>query len=349
MWTHRVLLHVCIALLCALSTAKGQGRNHGAIVTELRGRAHALADSGDFAGEIILAYQGTVLYHEALGELNPLTHTPARPGDQYNIASVGKLFTASAIMQLVAAGQLSLDDTLGKFLADSIRPRAAGGVKLRHVLSHTGGLRRGSDTLAFVPGSRFEYGNFGYYLLGRVVESVTGVPFAEHYRRALFAPNGMTSTIRYVAGTGMTPPPPGFAVSRQNGQKVFEENSELQSTPATGAGGFYSTAEDLFRFVEALRLGKVVPMEWVDSMRTPKADLGAADYGYGIDRYRGQNIWGSSGFIPGANADVELYGDSGYLLIVVSNRAANEPIRDLVASRLGAEAFVRRDDGLPSG
>jgi CubicO group peptidase (beta-lactamase class C family) len=287
-----------------------------------------------------------VLYHEALGELNPLTHTPARLGDQYNIASVGKLFTASAIIQLVLSRRLSLDDTLGQFLGDSVRPRLAGGVRLRHILSHTAGLRRGSDTLAFVPGSRFEYSNYGYYLLGRVIEVVTGLPFDEHYRRALFMPRGMTSTFRYVPGSGISPPPPGFAISRANGQRVFEENKELQTTPATGAGGFYSTAEDLFRFAEALRLGRVVPIEWVDSMRTPKVDFGAIDYGYGIDRYRGQNIWGNTGFIPGANADVELYGDSGYLLVLLSNRAANEPLRQVVASQLGAEPFSRRGPGV---
>ena len=70
-----------------------------------------------------------------------------------------------------------------------------------------------------------------------------------------------------------------------------------------------------------------------------QTNLGATDYGYGIDRYRGGNVWGLTGFIPGANADVELYGDTGYLLVVVSNRAANEPIRQLVAARLGSEPF----------
>jgi CubicO group peptidase (beta-lactamase class C family) len=322
--------------------ATGQDRQHEPLVTTLRNRAHQLADSGDFAGEILLAYRGSTLYHEALGEIDPIAHVAAKIGDNYNIASVGKLFTGTAIVQLALEGRLSLDDTLGKFLADSIRPRLAGGVRLRHILSHTAGLRRGSDSLAFTPGTRFEYSNFGYYLLGRVVESVTGLPFDEHYRRALFSPNGMTSTFRYVPNSGRAAPPPGFAVARANGRRVFTENKELQTTPATGAGGFYSTAQDLFRFVEALRGGRVVPMEWVDSMRTPKANLGAADYGYGIDRYRGRNIWGNTGFIPGANADVEIYGDGGYVLVVLSNRAANEPIRQLVAESLGGEPFRTR-------
>ena len=320
---------------------RSQERNHEPLVSSLRTLAHRLAATSDFAGEILFAYQGKVIYHEALGELNPLTHVPARIGDNYNIASVGKIFTGSAIMQMVVAGGLSLDDTLGRFLPDSVRPRGASGVRLRHILSHTSGMRRGSDTLAFPPGSKFEYSNYGYYLLGRLIEAVTAMPFAEHYQRALFAPNGLTSTYRYVEGTGRQAPPPGFAISRVNGQLTFEENKVLQTMPATGAGGFYSTAEDLFRFAEAVRLGKVVPLAWVDSMRTPKTDLGAADYGYGIDRYRGGNVWGNTGFIPGANADLEFYGDSGYLLIVVSNRAANEPIRQHVAMQLSAERFKR--------
>lgn len=332
----------CVTLLVPWRVT-AQDRNQAALVDSLRRLAHTLADSGDFAGEILLAYQGNVLYHEALGVLNPLTRAPAKIGDQYNIASVGKMFTASVIMQLVLSHKLSLDDSLGRFLSDSVRPRGAGGVRLRHILSHSAGIRRGVDTLVFVPGSQFEYGNYGYYLLGRLVEVVTGLPFAEYYQRMLFAPLGMTSTFRYVPESGRTPPPPGFAIAREGGTKTFTENKELQTTPATGAGGFYSTAQDLFRFAEALRLAKVVPLEWVDSMRTPKADFGANDYGYGIDRYRGQNVWGGSGFIPGANADVELYGDSGYLLVVLSNRAANEPIREFVAARLGDAPFRKRD------
>jgi D-alanyl-D-alanine carboxypeptidase len=334
-------LFATLLLVCApfVRHANAQAGSHDSLVAALRMRAHALAASGDFAGEILLAYRGAVLYHEALGELDPIAHVPAKIGDLYNTASVGKQFTGAALIQLALSGRVSLDDSLGRFLPDSIRPKRAGGVRIRHILSHTAGLRRGSDSLAFSPGTRFEYSNFGYYLLGRVVEAVTGVPFDEHYRRTLFEPNGMSSTFRYVPGAGRPAPPPGFAIARVDGKRVFTENKELQTTPATGAGGFYSTAQDLFRFAEALRGGKVIPSAWVDSMRSPKADLGAVDYGYGIDRYRGQNIWGNTGFIPGANADVEIYGDGGYVLVLVSNRAANEPLRQLVAERLGKEPF----------
>ena len=334
-------LSVAFALSIATGAPDAQERSHEAVVSGLRATATALAKSGDFAGEILFAYQGRVLYHEALGTLNPLDGTPAKVGDLYNIASVGKVFTGAAVFQMIASGKLTLDDTLGRFLPESIGPRSARSAKLRHVLSHTSGVRRGSDTTVFAPGTRFEYTNFGYYLLGEMIGAMTKLPFEEHYRRTIFAPLGMAATMRYVPGAGKTPPPPGFAVSRNAaGERVFQENRELQTTPATGAGGFYSTADDLFRFVEALRLGKIVPSAWVDSMRTPKTNLGAADYGYAIDRYRGGTIWGLTGFIPGANADVELYGDSGYVLIVLSNRAANEPIRQLVAASLGREPFT---------
>jgi hypothetical protein len=75
-------------------------------------------------------------------------------------------------------------------------------------------------------------------------------------------------------------------------------------------------------------------------MREPQKDIGANDYGFGIDRYRGGTIWGHSGYLPGANTDVELYGDSGYVLVVIGNMPANEPVRRLAAALVGDRSFA---------
>jgi hypothetical protein len=93
--------------------------------------------------------------------------------ERYSIASTGKLITATALMQLVEQGRLSLDDTLGKFLGPGERPAAAVGRAAQDDPSHTDGMTRGSDSLAFAPGTRFSYVNYGYYILGLVVEKVT--------------------------------------------------------------------------------------------------------------------------------------------------------------------------------
>ena len=298
-----------------------------------------MADLGAFSGEVLLARDGVVLLHEAAGVVDREAGRPARIGEQYNTASVGKLFTGTAIMRLAEAGRLSIDDTLGLFLAAGTRPAAAGRVALKYVLSHTSGIQRGVDTLVAQPGTRFTYENYGYHLLANVVEAVAGVPFDEHYRVSMFTPLGMTRTLRLVRSEPDPALPPAYAVTFDSAGLHFTRNPLAQTMAATGAGGMFSTVEDLFRFAEALRTDRLVARETLVMMRTPRSEFGAADYGYGIDRYRGKNIWGHTGYIPGANADVELYGDSGYVLVVLGNMPANEPIRRLAEALIGERAL----------
>jgi CubicO group peptidase (beta-lactamase class C family) len=306
----------------------GRARALGALV-------HALGDAGAFAGEVVFARDGSILLHEAAGVANRETGRPAKVGDRYSMASTGKWITASAIMRLAEEGRLSLDDSLGKYLRAGERPAGAAGVRLKHVLSHTDGMVRGSDTLVFTPGTRFGYENYGYYLLGEVIERVTGVPFDEYLARSVFQRAGMTATRRLVLSAPDPRLPPAYVFTFDSGGAHFTVNPQAQTIPATGAGGMFTTAMDLYRFADAFRAGRIVSLASVDSMRARKLDLGATDYGYGVDWYRGNGIWGHSGGLPGAESDVELYGDSGYLLVVLGNTGTNDVIRRRVLALVG--------------
>lgn len=316
--------------LAARDTASDRAR-----VQALDSLVRRLAAGGAFSGEVVFARGGRVLYHAAHGVANRETGRPARRGEPYSIASVGKMFTGTAIMKLVEDGRLRLDDTLGAWLGPADRPRDAGAVPLKYLLTHTSGIVRGQDSLAFAPGSRFLYDNYGYYLLGKVIERATGEAFDAYFRRAIFAPLGMTATRRLVVDAPDPALPPAYDVQSDSMGTRFVVNPQAQTTPATGAGGMFSTAGDLFRFAEGLRSGRLLPIPTVRRMRQPHPEWGAVDYGFGIDRMRGGSIWGANGYIPGANADVEIYGDSGYVLVVVANMPANEPVRRLVAALVG--------------
>jgi CubicO group peptidase (beta-lactamase class C family) len=301
----------------------------------LRRLVDDLAAAGVFSGEVLLARDGRVLLHTAAGLADREARRPARLGEQYNIASVGKMFTATAVMQLAEQRKLSTDDTLGAFLRAGERPAGAGGVALKFLLTHTAGVARGRDSLAFAPGTRFEYSNYGYHLLAGVITAVTGLPFDEHFRRALFEPLGMRRTARLVRAAPDPSLAPAYDVRIDSAGVRLVRNPEAQTTPATGAGGMFSTAEDLFRFAEGLRRGRVLAPATVADMRRPRPEWGAVDYGFGIDLQRGDGIWGANGYIPGANADVEIYGDSGWVLVVLANLPANEPVRRFAAGLLG--------------
>jgi CubicO group peptidase (beta-lactamase class C family) len=313
--------------------------NDAARVANLRALTRRMAASGVFSGEVLFARDGRILYHEALGLSNRSTGRPTRSDERYSIASTGKLITATAIMQLVEQHRLSLDDTLGRFLAAGERPAAAAGVPLKTILSHTDGMTNGSDSLAFPPGTRFSYVNYGYFLLGRVIEKVTGKPFADHFATAVFAPAGMTSTIRLAGATADSALPAAYDVRFDSTGIRFVANSQAQTIPATGAGGLFSTASDLFHFAEGLRTGRLVSRSTVAQMRTPRRELGAMDYGYGIDLYRGNNVWGHSGALPGVEAELELYGDSGYVFVLLANTVTGDAIRRRVNALVGLRSF----------
>ena len=313
--------------------------NDEARAASLRAVTRRMAEGGVFSGEVLFARDGRILYHEALGTSNRSMRRRTRLGERYSIASTGKLITATALMQLVEQGRLSLDDTLGKFLARGERPAAAAGVPLKTILSHTDGMTRGSDSLAFTPGTRFSYVNYGYYILGLVIEKVTGMPFAEHFASAIFAPARMTSTLRLTATTADSALPSAYDVQFDSTGIRFVANPQAQTTPATGAGGLFSTALDLFRFAEALRTGRLVSKTTVATMRTPRRELGAMDYGYGVDLYRGNNVWGHSGAIPGAESELELYGDSGYVFVLLGNTVTGDAIRRRVNALIGRRPF----------
>jgi len=308
-------------------------------VSALRALVRRMATAGSFSGEVLLAHDGRILYHEAVGMANRTTKRAAKLGDVYNIASTGKLITATAILQLVERGKISLDDSLGKFLAPGERPSAAAGVPIRTILSHTDGMTNGSDTLAFTPGTRFSYVNFGYFLLGRVIEKVTGKPFAEHFASAIFAPAQMPSTRRLELAQVDPAIPPAYDVVFDSTGMRFVANPLAQTTAATGAGGLFSTTLDLFHFAEALRTGRLVSKGTLLEMRTPRRELGATDYGFGVDLYRGNNVWGHSGAIPGAESELELYGDSGYVFVLLGNVVTGDPIRRLANALIGRRPF----------
>ena len=322
-----------------VSIAPSDTANDAARVASLRALVRRMAASGVFSGEVLFAHDGRVLYHEALGLSNRSTRRRTKLDERYSIASTGKLITATAIMRLVEQGRLSLDDTLGKFLGPGERPAAAAGVPLKTILSHTDGMTRGSDTLAFAPGTRFSYVNYGYFLLGSVIEKVTGKPFAEHFAEAVFAPAGMTSTLRLPGTTADSALPAAYDIRFDSAGIGFVANPEAQTVAATGAGGLFSTTRDLFHFAEALRTGRLVSRSTVATMRTPRRELGATDYGYGVDLYRGNNVWGHSGAIPGAESELEIYGDSGYVFVLLANTVTGDAIRRRVNALVGRRAF----------
>ncbi len=164
---------------------------------------------------IAVVHRDRVLLRRDYGWANLETETPVRPGTVFDLASVTKPFTAAAVLMLVQDGKLRLDDHIAALIADA--PIAWKDITIRHLLSHTSGIHGGGwvesdgfpllhitakrylqdfirSPLLFAPGQGAEYSDPGYFLLGMVIEKVSGMAYRDFMQQRVFGPVGMTST-----------------------------------------------------------------------------------------------------------------------------------------------------------
>ena len=180
-------------------------------------RAEEVAKNDQFSGALLVVRHGKVLLQKVWGRADRETGTAVTLDTQFRLGSMHKMFTATATLQLVEAGKLALDDTVGKHLSDYPNKDVASMVTVRHLLTHTGGtgdifgpeftenhltLREHSDyvklygarALTHEPGAEYGYSNYGYLLLGALIEEVSGMSYYGYVRSKVLQPAGMEST-----------------------------------------------------------------------------------------------------------------------------------------------------------
>jgi CubicO group peptidase (beta-lactamase class C family) len=177
----------------------------------------------------------------------------------------------------------------------------------------------GNRPLAYEPGSKWEYSNYGFILLGRVVERVSGMSYYEYVAKHIFEPAGMTSSGSEPEDAVVKKRAIGY--TRIGGGNDLRPNTETLPWRGTSAGGGYSTVGDLLRFAEALQAHKLLDARHTDLLTTGKVETtGGGKYGYGFaeTRSNGLRCFGHSGGAPGMNGDLEIC-DGGYVAVALAN------------------------------
>ncbi|HYC28675.1 MAG TPA: serine hydrolase domain-containing protein, partial [Chitinophagaceae bacterium] len=257
--------------------------------------------STDPGATVLVARNGQVVYKKAFGMANMELSVPMQVDNVFRIGSVTKQFTAIAILQLMEQGKLNLQDEITKFIPDY--PTQGSKITIEHLLTHTSGIRNFTsipDTvqrskidftpkemvdyfkdqpMRFAPGTRWEYSNSGYFLLGYIIEKITGKTYAQYLEENIFKPLNMTNSLYFSETKIIKKRTDGYS---QNG-KEFENASYLSMTQPFAAGSIMSTVEDLFKWQQGVQQYKLVKKETLDKAwtRYQLNDGSKTNYGYG--------------------------------------------------------------------
>ena len=307
-------------------------------LTALTDHAAERAHAGEFAGAVLVTRHGKVLLQDAWGRADRKAGVANTPATRFRIGSMNKMFTAVATLQLAEAGKLKLDDPIGAHLPDYPNKEVAAKVTVRHLLTHTGGtgdifgpefeehrlqLREHRDYLKLYgrrgltqePGARFEYSNYGFVLLGALIEQVTGGSYDDYVRDHVFRRAGMRSTGARPESVDVPDRAVGYL--RASPGSDWAPNTDTLPWRGTAAGGGYSTVGDLLRFAHALRSGRLISEATLAEATRPHQQ----QYGYGFD-VQGQGrlrSYGHGGGAPGMNGELRIFPQLGYVVVSLSN------------------------------
>lgn len=332
------------------------------VAARVRAAADRGCDAQVFSGAWLIANGPDVLASGACGQANRRYGVANTIDTRINLGSMDKMFTAVSVMQLVEAGKIGLDDPLSRYLDDSWLPAdVSGKITIRHLLTHTSGLdsflnaefRKSSpvrfrklddykplvrdEKPSFEPGKGYQYSNTGMLLLGAVIEKVSGESYYDYVADHIFKPLGMNDTGSFA----LEDPIPNLAMGYFQDASAplgWRENIQRYVYRGGPAGGGYSTVGDIHRFAQGMLDDRLVSRASRDFLwtRNMPNEYGA---GFMITGGRAGRIVGHEGMYLGVSAQLEIYADKGYVVVILSNQDWAAPgLGDAIR---GAVAAVR--------
>lgn len=280
-----------------------------------------IVGTSEFNGVVLLTKDTTTLYSKAIGYADLAQKIPLRVDNQFVIGSISKQITAVLVLKAHEKGAFELEDAIGAYVP-GLYPAWSDSVSIHHLLTHTHGIVKLDEALAFAPGTQFQYSQLGYELLAQLLEKLSGKSFRE-LSTELFAAHGLKHTFhpdnrqydRLVKGY------------EESAKGAFEyADNSLRNYAA--AGSFISNADDLVKWNQLLYAGKLVSGETLNLMRTRYATrihpvFDKIEYGYGLLFKEGEQARqiGAFGYAPGFVSASYYYPGTNMNLIVLENTA----------------------------
>jgi CubicO group peptidase (beta-lactamase class C family) len=311
----------------------------------IKAKLDAASAAGQFTGAVRVAHNGDPVFDYVSGQADRERGVANTLDTLFRIGSMNKMFTAVSILQLVEAGKIGLDVPIATYLPDYPNADLASQVTVKHLLTHTGGTSDffgpefnqhrlelcehsdyldlfGTRDVAFTPGERFAYSNYGYLLLGAIIEAVTGQSYYDYVQEHIYAPAGMRATASLPEAVEVPGRSIGYTAQIPGSNGVLQPNTDTLPCRGTSAGGGYSTVGDLIRFSEALRTGKLVSPQLLEEATRTQVAMGPGGgygYGFGSNQVNGTPAFGHSGGAPGMSADLTVFPELGYEVAIAAN------------------------------
>jgi CubicO group peptidase (beta-lactamase class C family) len=295
---------------------------------------------------LLVSRGGKIVRAEGFGLANVELQVPVKPETVFQSGSMGKQFTATAVMMLVEEGKVGLDDPLTKYFPDA--PASWKEVTVRELLSHTGGFGDYPDKfdfrrdwteeellkmvegipLAYPPGTKWEYSNLGFLTLGILIHRVTGEFYGDFLQERIFHPLGMQTT-RIISEADIIP-------NRASGYRLVKGELKNQEWVApmintTADGSLYFSILDLAKWDAALYTEKLLKRSSLEQMWTPaKLKNGQPNkdgYGFGwfIGERHGHRVISHDGAWQGFKSAIARYADDQLTVVVLANLAEAKP------------------------
>lgn len=350
----RLYLALLLALIVPL---------HAADTKSLDAIASRYYKSDQPGAAVLVMKDGKTLLRKGYGMADLELGVPIAPDMVFRIGSVTKQFTAVAILQLVQQGKIALNDEIQKFLPDY--PKGSKPITIEHLLTHTSGIKSYTSMANFLadmrrdfrvnemidrfknepsdfgPGDKWLYNNSGYFLLGAIIEKVSGVTYEQYVERHLFEPAGMTQT--YYGNEARIIPKRVRGYDRGDHGSGIRNAEYLGMSQPYSAGSLLSTVDDLARWDAALQSGKLVDRKLLERAWTSYKlnDGSMTHYGYGwsVGDYEGLHFVEHGGGINGfASYALRLPNENVFVAILSNNTALDSPPAYVATLLAGAAA-----------
>jgi CubicO group peptidase (beta-lactamase class C family) len=344
----RQLLISCLCLFVTVFVTKAQtsAKTDQFLTASFDSILNKEFKAGEPGATAIVVRKGQVIYKKAVGMADMELNVPLKTDMIFRIGSITKQFTAVAILQLADQGKLSLQDDIKKYMPDLLFKET---VTVEQLLNHTSGIvsytskpdfpskmrtdmttmevikLTEKDTLEFKPGTKWNYNNTGYVMLGYIIEKITGKPYEDYIHQNLFTPAGMTNSFYGSEAKIIRNRAKGY----EKEKNVFQNSDYISMTLPHAAGSLLSTVEDLWKWNKALHSYKLIKKEWLDKAITPYLlPTGKSTrYGYGlsINLVQGSKAIEHSGGIPGFSTDAMYLPAEDVFVAVFSNCDCKSP------------------------